>query len=483
MHSQTELFRRTVADRMRPPPLTLPATTPVGAALARMSAAKSPAILVTDPAERVQGIVTEQDVVRRIAWQVSPEERIETVMSAPVVTVRAGDHLLQAIAVMRRRRLSQVPVVDPDLRAKGLLVLVDALLALAGPTLRHIELLTGDESIDGLRAAKTAQVELADALLRDEVPVPEVQSLLSDLNADLHRRVLAHVATRLEADGWGAPPAAFSLIVMGSGGRGENFLAPDQDNGFILDDYPDSEHARIDGYFLALAQRMTEALDRVGFELCKGNVMATNPVWRKRISEWLAQVDMWMRRKRDMHLLAADILFDFRHVHGEPALSERLRQHLTAAARANPQFLGALYRIEADHRVALGWFGGLAKERDDLNRPGMINLKLHGTLPLVEGVRLHALRHGIAETSTLARLDALKATGAIGGEDHDYLVGAFHFITRLLLRQQVEDFRHGTRIADYVAEQSLSKRERDYLVSCFRAIQDWRQVLGEEFTR
>ena len=31
---------------------------------------------------------------------------------------------------------------------------------------------------------------------------------------------------------------------MGSGGRGESYLFPDQDNGFILADYPDAEHTR-----------------------------------------------------------------------------------------------------------------------------------------------------------------------------------------------------------------------------------------------
>ncbi|MSO89125.1 MAG: hypothetical protein EXQ89_04035 [Rhodospirillaceae bacterium] len=43
------------------------------------------------------------------------------------------------------------------------------------------------------------------------------------------------------------PPVALSLIVMGSGGRGESFLFPDQDNGIIIADYPDDAHDRIDG--------------------------------------------------------------------------------------------------------------------------------------------------------------------------------------------------------------------------------------------
>ena len=42
----------------------------------------------------------------------------------------------------------------------------------------------------------------------------------------------------------------------------ENFLYPDQDNGFILADYPDADHNRIDAFFIALAARFTHDLDR-----------------------------------------------------------------------------------------------------------------------------------------------------------------------------------------------------------------------------
>ena len=73
----------------------------------------------------------------------------------------------------------------------------------------------------------------------------------------------------------------------------------------------------------------------------------------------------------------------------------------------------------------------------------MVNLKLRGTLPLVEGTRLLALKAGIPATSTLARLAALKERGALNAADHDDLAGAFQHITHLLLRQQLEDFRAG----------------------------------------
>ena len=110
------------------------------------------------------------------------------------------------------------------------------------------------------------------------MPVPEIQALITDINQGIHQRILETQLAAMKDAGWGEPPVLFTLLVMGSGGRGENFLFPDQDNGFILDDYPDAKHTAIDAFFIELAERMTRDLDTVGFPYCRGYVMATNPL-------------------------------------------------------------------------------------------------------------------------------------------------------------------------------------------------------------
>ena len=482
MMLQTDIFRRVVRDEMRPPPVLVPPGTTIGQAVKRMADGATSSAVVVDGAGRPRGIITEQDVVRRIVWQVPPDQDIETVMTSPVATVGAEDHLFHAIALMRRRRLRHIPVVDQTGSIAGMLALDDALGFLSSQTLSIIEQLTHEESVEGLKRIKQAQVELAAALFDDNVPAPEVQLLLTEINNDIHRRVLRLTITKMIEDGWAEPPAPFALIVMGSGGRGENFLAPDQDNGFIIADHPESARLRIDAYFLELATRMTRALDTVGFPLCTGQVMATNPVWRKSLSDWLLQTETWMRRRDEEMLMNCDIFFDFRHVFGEAALSAKLRAAVTQLVRSNPQFLRDIYMIESDHAVALGWFGGLRPESDGKDRRGVMNLKLRGTLPLVEGARLLALKAGIPATATLARLDGLKQNGAINPADHDDLAEAFHLITRLLLRQQIEDFRAGREVDDWVPEARLSQREKDRLVTSFRAIGKFRAALAFEFS-
>jgi CBS domain-containing protein len=481
-HSQTAAYLTRVRDHVAPPPVVVAESCAIAEVVDRMSAAGASAAVVLDAAERLVGIVTEQDVTRRIAGRPVLEQPVALVMSRPVATVALDQPLYEAIGFMRRRRLRHMPVVDGAGALAGMLYLDAALAAANAGLVEQIERLTHESTLDGLREVKGAQVELAAALFADRVPAPEIQQLISGINNDLHRRVLELALTAMAAAGWGVPPVDFAALVMGSGGRGESFLFPDQDNGLILADYPDDEHARIDAFFIELAERMNGQLDALGFPLCRGGVMAINPVWRKTLPQWRQQVSRWAARRSDVAMLLADVLFDFRCVFGPPALADELRATILQLVRANPAFLREMFGIQAEHRAGLGWFGRLLTERADPAHRGRINLKLAGTLPLAEAVRLLALRAGIAATGTLARLAALAAAGEISRDEQDHLHGAFDHITGLQLRQQIADFQAGRPVSNFVDPATLTARETALLKDGFRAINGFRDRIRIELT-
>ena len=66
MMLQTDIFRRVVRDEMRPPPVLVPPGTTIGQAVKRMADGATSSAVVVDGAGRPRGIITEQDVVRRI---------------------------------------------------------------------------------------------------------------------------------------------------------------------------------------------------------------------------------------------------------------------------------------------------------------------------------------------------------------------------------------------------------------------------------
>lgn len=480
--SQTQVFRHRVRDHLAPPPVVVRPEDRAEEVVARMVEARASAAVVVDAAGHIVGILTEQDIVRRIACRRIGDRAVEGLMTRPVLTIRDEDPLYAAIGFMRRHRLRHMPVTDSDGHLTGMLYLHEALAVAAGPLVQDIDRLTHEDSFEGLREVKAAQVQLAERLFADHVPAPEIQSLVSDINNDLYRRVLRLVLAEMRAGGWGEPPVRFCCIVLGSGGRGESFLFPDQDNGFILEDYPDAQHTAIDGWFIELADRMVHRLDGIGFPLCRGGVMAISPLWRKTLSQWKAQVTLWMRRLHEMMLQMCDIFFDFRPVFGEAALARELRAFVTDAAADNRPFLYQMFQVQADHRAAVGRFGRLLTERDDPEHRGQMNLKYGATLPLAEAVRLLALRERVPETGTLARIAALEAKGRISRAEADDLRAAFAFLTGLQLRQQIADYRAGRKIGNFVDPKTLTSREAERLRQDLKVINEFRSHVRAELT-
>jgi signal-transduction protein with cAMP-binding, CBS, and nucleotidyltransferase domain len=474
--NRTAVFRRRVRDAMGPPPLVEAPTTAAAELVRRLAEAGASAVVLAEPGGPPVGIVTEQDVVRRVAFRSEPAAPAAAFMSAPVETVVEDDLLYHAIARMRRAGRRHMPAVDGDGRAVGMLSLDAALADANGRLLAQIDRLTHDRTLAGMAQARAAQAEVAAELLADGAGGPEVQAWLSDFNNDLHARIARLLL------GEAAPPVPFALLVMGSGGRGESGLAPDQDNGLVLADYPDERHDEIDAWFRDFSGRLTEALAAVGLPLCRGNVMATNPVWRKSLGQWMAQLDGWIARRREAALRSADIFFDFRCVFGEAALARALRAHVAARARGATAFLSDMARQEEDYDVALGLFDRFVREREDPAHRGEVNLKLGALTPMVDAVRLYALREGVEETSTTRRIALLERAGTFGRDEADALAAGYAEVAGALLARQVADVRDGRQASNFVAPDALTARERRHLVEALKAIRRLHLRVRADFT-
>ncbi len=484
MSQRTAVFSKRVRDSASPAPVMVAPATALKSVVDAMVAHKASAALVIDQRGCPLGILTEQDITRRLIFRMDPATPVAEAMSSPVISISDGEYLYYAIAQMRRAGLRHMGVVDGQGKAIGLLTLAHTIAQASGQLMTEIDQLTRDDTLTGQAELKQAQVSLADHLLSEAIPTPEIQGLLTRINNDIYRRLVDKNLKAMAAEGLGPPPAAFSVIVMGSGGRGENYLYPDQDNGFIIDDYPDPNHTDFDRWFIDLAERLTADLDAVGLPLCRGYVMATNPLWRKTLSQWKHQLRLWNTNPTTTRLRLCDIFFDFRTVWGSPERADDLRRYVTKITSHNPAFLRAMYDDDQDHGTALGWLGRFitVKQKEDPAYQGYLNLKHTATLPLVEAIRLLALREGLVQIGTLDRLQALYATGILNTNTYDYLHGAFCFISHLLFRQQLQNFKSNKPVNYYIHPDSLTKRETDILKDSLKAIDDLRDRIRGELT-
>ncbi len=471
---------------MRPAPLRVSGETPLADVTAAMSETETSSALVCDDVGRLVGIITEQDITRRVAFRLDANSPAHDAMTSPVMTIAPNEYLYHAIARMRRQGLKHMAVVDDTCKPLGMLDLHDAMAVANERMMGQIDRLTHEGSIQGLKEIKDAQVSLARELLDDNLPATDVQALLTHVNNDIYRRVIELALADMKAEGLGEPPVTFAAIVFGSGGRGENYLFPDQDNGFILGDYPDAEHDRIDGFFIELAERMTRDLDAVGLPLCKGYCMAVNPLWRKTLPQWVHQIDLWGRKHNFVAIRLSDIFFDFCAVFGDLQLAQQLRAKVATMIAANHFYLSAMFHEIADHNVALGvfggFFGGFSTEQEKQEFKGQINLKHTGTLPLVEAVRLLALREAVEETSTLSRISRLHKLGILDDNEHEGLSAAFTNLTHILLKKQIEEFQAGNAVNYYIDPEMLSKRRQKHLTESLQEIDRLRKRVRTEFT-
>lgn len=471
MAGYSELFLRTAKEAMRPAVVVCDRATPCEQVVARLAETGSNCAVITHGAGRVVGQLSGRDVAHRVAFRVAPETPVGEVLSGPVRVARHDERLYRLVGVMRVTHAQYLPVVDDSGQVMGLLSRADALGAGLPRYLERLDRFAQSATVSGLRAIRQAQADLAGDLLADRLDAPEIQALLSGINEDIYRQLAANAVEGLALDGWGPPPTAFAVMVMGSGGRRESFLGPDQDNGLIIADYPDVEHTAVDAYFAEFARRLNRDLDRVGIPYCQGHVMAGNPLWRKSYSQWLGQIDYWMRSRSPQVLLNASVLLDFRVVCGDFGLGRSLRRALVERVSASPGFMRALMLADSPKAVGLGWFDRLVTEPGDSVHEGDIHLKRHGIMPIVEAARLCALAHGVEEAATRERLSRLHERGVLNADDLDALAHAHGFMCRLLLARQVQDVAAGRPARPHVPPESLTRREHDQLVRSMKASQ------------
>ena len=354
MKSQTRIFSCLVDDFLKPETLIVPASENLRQVISQMAEKNATCVLVTDEQNALSGIFTEKDVTRRVALRCDGSETIEQVMTPRVYSAKQGDYLYHTIARMRRLGHRHMPVVDEASHPLGLLDLQDAMAVAAAHVVEHIDALTQVPELYGLQEVKAVQAVVAQELLEDTLPAPEIQALLTHVNNDIYRRVAEKAVALIEEERGGEPPVRFAVIVMGSSGRGENFINPDQDNGIILEDYPVERHNEINDYFIRFSELLTRNLDTIGFPLCDGHVMATNPLWRKSISEWKHQTLLWFQKRSTFQVQLSDVFFDFDTACGDLSLGRELRNHLTRFVQKEPAVLQAMFQTEADRHVALG---------------------------------------------------------------------------------------------------------------------------------
>jgi CBS domain-containing protein len=409
--------------------------------------------------------VTDSDFRQKVvAGGASPEAPITTIMSRPLLTVRADRFAVDAALDMFYAGVEHLAVTDARGAVVGLVSAKD-LMALAywSPFALRAAIFnaTSEAALD---AATKELPQLFVTLVQAGLTATDIGRVLA-LNCDaVTTRLLDFAIAR-----HGLAPRAWAWLALGSVARRELTLASDQDNALA---YADPDDPEVDVYFERIAQDVNAGLVRAGFGADTSGVVASNTQWRMSETLWIRTFQDCLESPDLSRLVRAVVAFDFRHVAGGLELTPPLVAVLREA-RDYPRFLAQLARTATDappaipHRFFMGRW-----ERQ------VIDLKKGGTVPIANLARFHALANGITVSSTVDRLVAAEALGAINKETGQSLREAFAVIYQVRLDHQVQQIRDGLKPDNLLRPEELPPLARAELREAFSAIGRAQQQLN-----
>jgi CBS domain-containing protein len=261
-------------------------------------------------------------------------------------------------------------------------------------------------------------------------------------------------------DELGEAPCLFSFIQMGSWGRQELSFVTDQDNAIIFSDPHGSDTESIRKWFADFGKLVCTSLDQFGYSLCKGGNMAMNPKWIKSLDEWKATYHTWMSQPEPNEVLKVMIFFDFRPIYGESELANELRLHILGEAPERPVFLWNLAQGCVNYKVKAALEGDTFDVKQALR-------------PVVDYARLQALKHGIHETNTLARLHRIYEKTILDSRQYRSAYQIYEYLAQMRMKHQYTLIEKGYPPNNLIVMDDISDIDRDSL----RRLLDQTQVL------
>ena len=303
---------------------------------------------------------------------------------------------------------------------------------------------------------------------------------LSEAHLVIQRRVVALSLDRMRDQGHGEPPVPFAILIMGSGGRKEMLLNPDQDNGLILADVPQAHESAAQTWFERFSHHLNDGLAHVGYPLCPGDIMARNPVYRLTLTQWQQQVTFIADNPTEAAARWSNIVFDFTTLYGDDALTAALWRHVLATTASHPRLFTRMAADDARGRPALGFFHQLVATTWDADG-AHIDLKRNGLRLIADATRIFALEAGVSAQNTSDRLAGLVRLGTFSEAFSTSVGDAYEALLDLLLAHQIEQARAGEAFNTLIDPKALTEQNRATLRLAMRMVKRLQDRLQEAF--
>ncbi|MEN4052179.1 MULTISPECIES: putative nucleotidyltransferase substrate binding domain-containing protein [Sulfurimonas] len=408
-------------------------------------------------------IVTDTDLREKVLLEsLSTDEKIIKIASNKIITIESSDFLFNALLIMTHKGIKRL-VVTEDEKIIGVLEQLDLLSYFASHSHLVAVQIQKAKSIDELKSVSEDIKNLIVMLRAKGVKVRYITKLVSALNEKIYKKVFEMSVSKELLE-------KCSLIVMGSEGRAEQTIKTDQDNALVIDDNVNEE------LFVAPMEQLNAYLLELGFPTCKGNVMVSNPFWRKSLHDFKGQIEEWSNSLDEKELQNLSIFLDAKSVAGDETYLQTLRNYLYENFSQREDVLAHLAKAVLNFETPLSLFSGFVLEKEHNNK---LDLKKGGLFAIVHGVRVLALQYEIDETNTVERIKALNNKGIIDKNFAEELIESFDTISsiRLITLLEAKELEE----ENYINPKNLSKNQRDLLKDSFKVVNKFKKFMNFHF--
>jgi len=429
-------------------------------------------LLIMD-SDKLVGIITDRDFRSRVLSKSVPDTKsISHVMTHEPMCIDEHSRLHDAQLKMMSAGIHHLPVLR-DEKPVGVISLSDILRANNIEPLSLAKDINSAASVDELSVAAEGVPDLVVKLIERDARAVEVGEIITSFADAITRRLLL-----LAEEKFGTKPCDYAWLAFGSQARQELMLGSDQDNALIL---PDGLSDTDTSYFKEFCEFVNAGLDKCGMPYCPGEIMASNDKWRLSFSDWCECFSTWIEEPSPKALMFSSIFFDMRHIAGDSKLTENLQDYVLSRAKNNTIFLAFMSENSLLHSPPLGFFKTFVLENDgDHNHT--LDLKIRGTIPIVDAARNYALSASIAELNTVARLKVIEKAGLMSNEMAGSLVDAHEFIAGIRLQAQAEQYRLQIKIDNHLDPVKLSPLVRHQLKAAFHQVRDAQAAMKVRFS-
>ena len=408
---------------------------------------------------------------RVVARDLSLDIPVDKVMDFPLGLVEETSMVFDALLIMNELEVNYLGTKDHEGEITGLVSKEDLFQVQRFSTTFLLNEIHDAENVEDIVSCHEKLPRIVKSLTDSGVHAKNITRIITSISDTVFHRLMDFALEEC-----GPPPVRFAFVSLGSEGRGEQTLATDQDNAIIFDDVSDEELPQVTEYFARLSTIICAWLDRVGYDFCKGDIMAMNPRWCQSVSVWKEYFSAWVNEANPKDLMEAGIFFDFRCRYGETQHVEAVQQHIQELVKHRPVFFHLMAENTLLFKIPLDFFGNISVESEG-EHANSFNIK-HVLAMIVGFARIYGIQYSLESTNTLKRLERLHQKDVLTTSAHQDIVESYNYLMQIRFKHQVRKISMGEPPDNHIMLAELTHMEMDMLKKIFAHVGTLRKKLS-----